>query len=146
MDCSPPGSPVLQTPRVCSNSCPLSQWCYPTILSSATPLLFPSIFPSIKVFSMSQLFASGGQSIVASASASVLLVNIQGWFPWGLTGWISLQSKGLSGVFFSTTKSQMKQLPCCLHISCEFSAGDITPVEVKHLLLCLRHRSAWCTD
>ena len=64
------------------------------------PLLLPlSIFPSIRVFSVSQLFASGSQSIGASASASVLTMNIQGWFPLGLTGWISLQSKGLSRVF-----------------------------------------------
>ena len=66
-------------------------------------LLLPSIFPSIRVFSKSQFFASGGQSIEASASASVLPMNIQGWFPLGWTGWISLQSKGLSRVFSNTT-------------------------------------------
>ena len=66
-------------------------------------LLLPSIFPSIRVFPMSQLFASGGQSIKVSASTSVLPVNIQDWFPLGCTGWISLQSKGLSRVFSNTT-------------------------------------------
>ena len=67
------------------------------------PLLLPSVFPASGSFPVSQLFTSGGQSIGASASASVLPVNIQGWFPLGLTGWISLQSKGLSRVFSSTT-------------------------------------------
>ena len=65
-------------------------------------LLPPSIFPSIRVFSMSQFFTSGGQSIGVSASASVLPMNIQDWFPLGWTGWISLQSKGLSRVFSNT--------------------------------------------
>ena len=64
--------------------------------------LLPSIFPSIRSFPMNRLFASGGQSIGASASASVLPMNTQDWFPWGLTGWISLQSKGLSRVFSNT--------------------------------------------
>ena len=79
------------TPGACSNSCPSSRWCYPTI-SSCHPLLFlPSIFPSIRVFvPVSQFFASGGQSIGVSASASDLSVNIQDWFPLGLTGLISL--------------------------------------------------------
>ena len=98
LPCPPPSH------RVGSNSCPLSWWCHPTTSSSATPLLLlPSIFPSIKVFPMSQLFTLGGQSIGASALASVLLMNIQGWFPLGLTGWTSLQSKGLSRVFSNTT-------------------------------------------
>ena len=67
------------------------------------PLLLPSIFPSIRVFPVTQFFASGGQSIGVSASASVLPVNIQDWFPLGLTSWISSQSKGLSRVFSNTT-------------------------------------------
>ena len=67
------------------------------------PLLLPSIFPSIRVFPMGQFFASGSPSIEASASASVLPMNIQDWFPLGLTGWISLQSKGLSRVYSNTT-------------------------------------------
>ena len=91
-------------PRVCTTSCPLSQWCHPTISYSVT--LFSSCaqsFPESGSFPMSQLFASGSQSIGASASISVLLMNIQGWFPLGLTGLISLLSKGFSGVFSSTT-------------------------------------------
>ena len=81
---------------VCSNACPLSQWCYLTVLSLTTPFsfCFPS-FPASGSFPMSWLFTSGGQSIGAFASASVLPVNIQGWFPLGLTGLISLLSKGL---------------------------------------------------
>ena len=87
------------SPWVCSNSCPLSWWCYLTISSSAVPLSFclQSLLASGS-FSMNQLFASGGQSIGASASASVLPMNIQGWFPLGLTGLISLQSRGLTKV------------------------------------------------
>ena len=84
------------SPRVCSDSCPLSQWYYPTISSSATPFSFClQFFPASGSFPVSRLFASGGQSIGASASASVLLMNIQGLFPLVLTGLI-LQSKGLS--------------------------------------------------
>ena len=93
-----------QTPGACSNSCPLNPWYHPTISSSVVP--FSSClwsFPASGSFPMSQLFTSGGQSIGASASASVLPVNIQNWFPLGWTGWISLQSKGLSGVISNTT-------------------------------------------
>jgi len=88
----------------CSNSCPSSWWCHPTISSSFIP--FSShlqSFPASGSFPMSQFFASGGQSIGVSASASVLAVNIQDWFPLGLTDWISLQSKRLSRVFSNTT-------------------------------------------
>ena len=83
-------------PRVCSNSCPLSQWCHPTISSSVIPFssLFQS-FPASGSFPMSQLFTSDCQSIGVSASASVLPMNIQHWFPLGWTGWISLLFKGL---------------------------------------------------
>ena len=90
-------------PRVCSNSCPLSQWCHPAMSSSVISFSsYPQSFPASGSFSMSQLFTSGGQSIGASASASVLSVNIQGWFPLALTGLILL-SKGLLRVFSSTT-------------------------------------------
>ena len=92
------------TPRVYSNSRPLSRWCHPTISSSVVP--FSShlqSFPASGSFQMSQFFASGGQSIGVSASASVLPMNIQDWFPLGWTGWIYLQSKGLSRVFSNTT-------------------------------------------
>ena len=94
-------SPV---PGIYSNSCPLSQWCHPTISSSVVP--FSSrlrSFPASGSFLVSQFFASGSQSIRGSASASVLPMNIQDWFPLGWSGWISLQSKGLSRVFSNTT-------------------------------------------
>ena len=94
-------------PRVCSNLRPLSQWCHPTISSSVTTPTFSSCFQSFPAsgsFPMSQFFASGGQSIIASASSSVLPMNIQDWFLLGWTVWISLQSKGLSRVFSSTTE------------------------------------------
>ena len=90
--------------RVCSNSCPLTQWCYLTISSSATLFSFClQSFPATGSFPMNQLFTSGGQTIGASASASILLMNIQGWFPLRLTGLISLLSKELSGIFSNTT-------------------------------------------
>ena len=92
------------TPRVYSNSCPSSRWCHPVISSSVVPFsFFPQSLPASESFPMSQLFARGGQSIGVSASASVLPMNIQDWSPLGWTGWISLQSKGLSRVFSSTT-------------------------------------------
>ena len=92
------------TPGACSNSCPLSRWCHSTISSSVIPFSFClQSFPVSGSFPMSQFFTSGGQSIGVSASASVLPMNIQDWFPLGWTGWISLQSKGLSRVFFNTT-------------------------------------------
>ena len=104
MDCSMPLSCPSPSPWACSNSCPLSWWCHPTILSSL-PLLLPSICPSIRVFPNHWLLASGGQSV--GALASVLPMNMQGWFPWGLTYLISLQSKGLSGVFSSNLKASV---------------------------------------
>ena len=92
------------TPGVYPNSAPLSQWCHPSISSSVVPFSScPRSFPASGSFQMSQLFASGGQSIGVSASASVLPVNTQDWSPLGWTGWISLQSKGLSRVFSNTT-------------------------------------------
>ena len=85
------------TPGVHSNSCPSSQWCHPTIPSSVVPFSScPQSFPTSGSFQMSQLFASGGQSIGVSASTSVLPMNTQDWSPLGWTGWISLQSEGLS--------------------------------------------------
>ena len=94
-------SPTL---RVYPNSCPLSWWCHPTISSSVIPFSSrPQSFPASGSFKKSQLFASGGQSIGVSASASVLPMNTQDWSPLGWTGWISLQSKGLSRVFSNTT-------------------------------------------
>ena len=104
IDCSTPGFSGFHCLPVYSNSCPLSWWCHPTISSSVTS--FSSClqsFPASGSFPMSWLFASGGQNIGASASASALSVTIQGWFPLGLTRLISLLSKGLSRVFSSTT-------------------------------------------
>ena len=92
------------TPRACSNSCSLSRWCHPTISSSS--ILFSSClqsFPPLGSFQGSQFFTSGGQSIRSSASASVLPVNIQDWFPLGSAGLISSQSKRLSRVISNTT-------------------------------------------
>ena len=92
------------TPGACSNSCPSSQWCHPTI--SSTVISFSSclqFFLALGSFPISQFFTSGSQSIGASASSSVLPMNIQNWFPLELIGLISLQSKGLSRVFSNTT-------------------------------------------
>ena len=92
------------TPRVYSNLCPLRQWCHPTISSSVMPFSScPQSFPASGSFQISQLFTSGGQSIGVSASTSVFAMNTQDWSPLGWTGWISLQSKGLSRVFSNTT-------------------------------------------
>ena len=98
------------TPGACSNSCPLSQWCHPTISSSIIP--FSSClqsFPELGSFPMSQFFASGGQSIGDSASAPIFTMNIQDWFPLGLTCLISLQSKESSPRVFSSTTVQKHQ-------------------------------------
>ena len=89
----------LLSPGVCSNSCPLSWWCYLIFSSSAAPFFCLQSFPASGSFPMSQLFLSGGQSTGASASASVLPMNIQSWFPSGLTGLIFLLSKRFSRVF-----------------------------------------------
>ena len=92
------------SPRVDPNSRPLSRWCHPIISSSVIPFSScPEPFPESGSFPMCLFLASGGQSIGVSASASVLPMNIQDWFPLGLTGWISLQSKGLSRAFSNTT-------------------------------------------
>ena len=100
------------TPRVYQNSCPLSRWCHPTVSSSVVPFyshlqsgsFLSFFFININIFNwMSQLFTWGGQSTGVSATASVLPMNTQHWFPLGWTGWISLQSEGLSSVFSKTT-------------------------------------------
>ena len=96
------------TPGVHPNPYPLSQWCHPTI-SYYHPLLpLPSIFPSIRSFQISQFFASGAKSFGVSASSSVVPMNTQDWSPLGWTGWISLQSRGLSRVFSNTTVQKRK--------------------------------------
>ena len=102
-DCSQASLSSL-SPKVCSNSCLLSQWCHPTTSSSVAPFFScPQSFQASGSFLMSQVFTSGGQSIGVSASASVLPMNIQGWFPLGVTDVISLLSKGLSRVISNTT-------------------------------------------
>jgi len=99
----------LPYPGACSNSCPSSLWGHPTISSSGAPLSSClQSFPASGSFPVSQFFISDGRSIEASASASVLPMNIQDWFPLGWTGWISLQSKGLSRVFSNTTVQKYK--------------------------------------
>ena len=104
MNCSTPGLLVHQLPEF-TQTHPLSWWCHPTISSSVTHFsICPQYFPAPGSFPMSCLFTSNGQTIGASASTTVLPLNIQGWFPLGLTGLTSLQSKGLSRVFSSTTQ------------------------------------------
>ena len=102
MNCSTPGLPVHNQPPEFTQT--QSQWCHPAISSSVVPFAScPQSLPASESFPMSQLFTWGGQSIGLSALASVLPMNIQDWFPIGWTGWISLQSKGLSRVFSNTT-------------------------------------------
>ena len=129
-----------QSFRVCSNSCPSRRWCHSTISSPVIPLSScPQSFPASGTFPMSQLFASGGQSIGASASSSVLPMNIQGWFPLGLTGLIFLMPKGLSRVF-STKCSGASQIVCWklnLFSSFQtlFSSGIPFTSDVKSIFL-----------
>ena len=124
------------SPRACANSCPLSQWCHPIISSSVVPFFscFQS-FPASGSFLMGQLFKSG---VGASASASVPPMNIQDWFPLGLTGLISLQSKGLSRVFSNTTVQALANLS---FLSLSFPVCEIkitwTSLLVQWLGLCL---------
>ena len=105
---------LLPTPRVHSNSCPLSQWCHPAISSSVVPFSScPQSLPASGSFPVSQLFVWDGQSTGVSASASVLPMNTQDWSPLGWTDWISLQSKGLSRVFSNTTRYEINKLQGC---------------------------------
>ena len=125
MNRSMPGRPP--TPRVYPSSCPLSQWCHLTISSSVIPFSScPQSLPASGSFPMSQLFASGGQSTEVSASTSVLPMNTQDWSPWGWTGWISLQSKGLSRVFFNMGPQQ----------AIKFAARS--PVEMGNMGSCIQ--------
>ena len=99
------------TPGACSNSCPSQRWCHPNISSPVIP--FSSLhqfFPTSGSFQMNQFFSSSGQSFGVSASTSVIPMNIQDWFPLGWTGWISLQSNGLSRVFSKTTVQNINSL------------------------------------
>ena len=123
------------TPRVYPNSCPLSQWCHPTISSSVIPFSScPQSFPASGSFQMSQLFTSGGQSIVVSASTSVLPMNTQDWSPLRWTGWISLQSKGLTRVFSSTTVQKHQS---------SSSQGQLVP-RLQVTLSVLHPIHPWC--
>ena len=115
------------TPGVYSNSWPLSRWCHPTISSSVIPFSScPQSFPESGSFQISQLFTSRGQSIGVSASTSVLM-NTQDWSPLGWTGWISLQSKGLSRVFSNTTVQSIYS-----------SALSLLYFQVSHLYMTTR--------
>ena len=109
------------TPGACSNSCPWSQWCHPIISFSVIPFSCFQSFPASGSFPMSQFFSSGGQSVGASASASVLAMNIQGWFPLGLTG---LKSKGHSRVFKNINPSVL-----ILQCSYFFMVPDLTSIH-----------------
>ena len=122
----------LLSPGVCLSSCPLSWWCYLTISSSAALFSFClHSFPASGSFPMNQLFTSSGQIIEASPSASVLPMNIQGWFPLGLTGLISMLSKGLSRVFSNITAQKYQFFGAQLSLwsnshswkSCSFDYG-----------------------
>ena len=121
------------TPGVHPNPCPSSWWCHPTISSSVIPFSsYPQSFPASGSFPMSQLFPSGGQSIGVSASTSVLPVNTQDWPPLGWTSWISLQSKGLSRVFFNTTVQKLHLE--LLKVWCLWLYS-----QVQFILYCLLH-------
>ena len=120
------------TPGACSNSCPLSQWCHPIILSSIIP--FSSCLqssPASGSFPMSQFFPSGGQRIEAEASTSVLPMNSQDWFPLGLIGWISLQSKGLSRVFSNTTVQKHQFFASCGQNIGPSSSASVLLMNIK---------------
>ena len=101
---------LLPIPGAYTNSCPSSQWCHKHLILCHLLLLLSLIFPASGSFQMSQFFASGGQSTGVSALPLVLPMNIQGWFHLGWTGWISLQSKGLSRVFSNTKFKSIKSL------------------------------------
>ena len=152
MDCSTPSrlpypSP---TPEAYSDSCPLSRWCHPAISSSVVP--FSShlqSFPASGFFPMSWLFTSGGQSIGVSASASVLPTNIQDWSPLGLTGWISLQSKGLSRVFSNATvqKHQYFSAQLSLWSNCHnhnMTTGKSTALTTRTFVIKVKWKSFGC--
>ena len=136
------------TPGVHLNSRPSSQWCHPAISSSVIPLSFCLLsFPASDSLLMSQLFASGGQSIGASTSASVLPMNIQDWSPLGWIGWISLQSKGLSRVFSNTTVQKHQFFSTQL-----FYTPTLTSIHdywknhcFDSTYLCQQSNFAWCT-
>ena len=121
------------TPGACSNSCPLSWWCHPAISSSVIPFSScPQSLSASGSFPMSQFFPSGGQRIEASASTSVLPMNSQDWFPLGWTGWISLQSKGLSRVFSNTTVLKHQFFSAQLTVKKEGKTSVVRDTKVKN--------------
>ena len=126
------------TPGVYPNSCPLSQWCHPNISSSVVPFSScPQSFPASGSFLMSQFFTSGGQNIGAEASASVLSMNVQDWFPLGCTGWISLLSKGCSKVFSIQHHSSKTSILWCsvfFIVQLSLTTGKIIALTRKTLL------------
>ena len=125
------------TPRVSSNLCPSSRWCHPAISSSFVPFSScPQSLPSSGSFPVSQLFASSGQSIGVSASASVLPMNTQDWSSLGWTGWISLQSKGLSRVFSNTIvqKNQFFSAQLSLQSNSSLQSTSIYDHWKNHIL------------
>ena len=129
------------TPGVCSNSCPWSRWCHPTISSSVVP--FSSCLqssPASGSFPMSQFFISGGQSIGVSASASVLLLNTQDWFPLGLTCRISLQAKGLLRVFSNTAVQKQQFFSAQLSLLSNSHIHTWHPREGAAAVLCWSSR------
>ena len=136
MDCMQHARPPCPSPSpgVHSNSCPLSRRCHPTISSSVIPFSsYLQSFPALGSFQMSQLFASGGQTIGVSASASGLPVNIQGWFPLGWTSWISLQSKRLSRVVSNTSKASILQ--CSAFFMIQLSHPYLTTGKIIALII-----------
>ena len=123
------------TPRVHPNPCPLSRWCHPTISSSVIRFSScPQSFPASGSFPMSQLFASGGQSIGVSASALVFPMNTQDWPPLGWTGWISLQSKGLSRVFSNTTVQKHQFFSSILQLNTTLFSIYLTASKLEQKL------------
>ena len=120
------------SPRVCSNSCPLSWWCHPTVSSSATPFPCTQSCPASGSFPMSQLFTSGDQSI--RTSASVLPMNIQEWFPLGLPGLISLLSKGLKSLH-QHHSSKASVLWCSVFFMVQLSNWYMITGETRALAL-----------
>ena len=130
-------------PKVYSNSCPLSQWCQTTISSSVVPFSScPQSFKASGSFPMSQFFVSGGQSFGVSASTSVLPMNIQDWFPLGWTGWISLQSTGLSRVFSNTTVQKHQFF--CAQLSLESNSHIHTWLLEKPFITFTNPKRDWC--
>ena len=142
------------SPGVHSDSCPSSPWCHPAIPSSVVPFSWPQPLPASESFPMSQLFAWGGQSIGVTASTAVLPMNTQDWSPLGWTGWVSLQSKGLSRVFSNTTVQKRQffgsslgssKTPVGSAVMDSMEVEGLGPDELLLLLLLLSNRAEDCS-